>query len=236
MSRLEIKGLRGGYGALDEIVKGIDLSVAPGEVVVVIGPNGAGKSTLLKMVAGLVPFKSGSVGFGDASVRPGDSLSAIAAGLGFVPQEANVFASMSVRENLELGTFLDRRNKRDRIEAQFERFPMLRERSRQSAGSLSGGQRQLLALAIALIGSPRVLLLDEPTAGLSPAAADMLFDMVRQLAAEGLAILMVEQNALAALESADRGVVLMAGQKRMDDAAARLAADPEVRRVFLGRN
>ena len=236
MSRLCVEGLRGGYGALDEIVKGVDLEVSLGEVVVVIGPNGAGKSTLLKMIAGLVPFKAGRVAFGGQAVTPGDPLTAIGAGLGFVPQEANVFASLSVRENLELGAFLDRRSKRERIEAQFERFPMLRERARQPAGSLSGGQRQLLAMAIALIASPRALLLDEPTAGLSPAAADMLFAMVRRLAAEGLAILMVEQNALAALESADRGVVLVSGSKRMDDRAATLACDPEVRRVFLGRD
>jgi ABC-type branched-subunit amino acid transport system ATPase component len=231
---LSISGVAGGYGAGEDIVKGVDLSLAAGELAVIVGPNGAGKSTLLKMIAGLVPVRRGAMRLGDIALPAGDPQGTAAAGVGFVPQERNVFPTMSVRENLELGAYLAPREARARTARMLERFPLLATKARAAAGSLSGGQRQVLALAIALMLTPRVLLLDEPSAGLSPIAADALFDSVRQLAAEGIAILMIEQNALAALAIADRGILMVQGEKVREGAAAGLAADPDMRRLFLG--
>lgn len=231
---LEVTGIRGGYGPNDEIVKGVDLRVEAGEVVVIVGPNGAGKSTFLKMIAGLVPYRSGQVNMAGKILKPGDPRSAIDSQIGFVLQEANVFPSLSVHENLEMGALLDRKEARARIAEQYERFPMLRTKAREAARGLSGGQRQILALALTLVMAPRCLLLDEPTAGLSPAASTNLFETVRQLAQEGMAVLMIEQNALAALEFADRGVVLVSGVKKQEDAAVRLVNDEQTRRLFLG--
>lgn len=231
---LEVTGIRGGYGAQDEIVKGVDLRVNAGEVVVIVGPNGAGKSTFLKLVAGLVSYRAGQVSVGGVVLRPGDPRSAINAHVGLVLQEANVFPSLTIHENLEMGALLDRKRARARIAEQYERFPMLKTKSRDAARGLSGGQRQILALALTLVMGPRCLLLDEPTAGLSPAASTMFFETVRELARGGMAILMIEQNAMAALEHADRGVVLVSGVKKQEGTAAKLINDPETRRLFLG--
>ena len=234
MNALSISGIAGGYGSGEDIVKGVDLTLAAGELAVIVGPNGAGKSTLLKIIAGLVPARRGSMRLEGAALPAGDPQGIAALGLSFVPQERNVFATMSVRENLEIGGYLAPRNVRRRTAELFERFPMLATKARAAAGSLSGGQRQTLALAIALMLTPKVLLLDEPTAGLSPIAATALFDTVLGHAAEGITVLMVEQNALAALAIADRGILMVQGVTAREGPAGELAADPETRRLFLG--
>ncbi len=234
MTDLVVQGICGGYPNAEEIVRGIDLAVRPGELAVIIGPNGAGKSTFLKLVAGLLRPSQGDVRLGGTLLRPGSARLACGLGLGFVPQERNVFASLTVRENLEMGGYLVGNRLPARVDEQVTRFPLLKSRLRDRAGNLSGGQRQILAMAVALMTQPSVLLLDEPTAGLSPAAADEVFALVRDLAASGLAVLMVEQNALLALEYGTRGIVLVAGRKVRDVAADRLLADDEVRHLFLG--
>jgi len=234
MTTLNITEIRGGYGSVDEIVKGIDLEVRASDLAVIIGPNGAGKSTFLKLIAGLLKPKSGQVALDSRTLDGGNAQDACAQGLSFVPQERNVFQSLTVKENLEMGGYLVRDALKARVEAQLERFPLLKPRLKDKAGNLSGGQRQVLAMAVALMTQPSVLLLDEPTAGLSPAAADEVFDLIRDLARQGLAILMVEQNALLALEYGTRGVVLVAGRKLRDSSANDLLADDEIRHLFLG--
>ena len=223
-----------GYGAADEILKGAELLVQPGELVAIVGPNGAGKSTLLKAIAGLLPLKSGTITLDGASLHGLPARERARRGVAFVPQEANIFPSMSVRENLEMGGFVDRRAAGPRIDPLFERFPMLGAKRRQAARTLSGGQRQVLAMAMALMVQPRLLLLDEPSAGLSPKAADALFADIAAIHAEGTAVVMVEQNAYEALGIADNAVVLVDGRTARTGPARALAADPEVRRLFLG--
>jgi len=234
MTALKIRDMRGGYASADEIVKGIDLDVFKRDLAVIIGPNGAGKSTFLKLVAGLLTPKTGQVEIGDNALRGGSALSACEHGLSFVPQERNVFQSLTVLENLEMGGFLVKSQLKARIDEQLTKFPQLKARLKDKAGNLSGGQRQVLAMAVALMTNPRVLLLDEPTAGLSPAAADDIFGLIRELALQGLIVLMVEQNALLALEYGNRGIVLAAGRKLRDDTASNLLADDEIRHLFLG--
>ncbi len=224
-----------GYGAADEILKGVDLSVAQGELVTIIGPNGAGKSTLLKAVAGLLGLKSGQITLEGARIDQLHARERARRGIAFVPQEANVFPTMSVWENLEMGGFVNPRQIRARIDAMLQRFPMLAEKRRAAARTLSGGQRQILAMAMALMVQPRLLLLDEPSAGLSPVAAAALFDTIAAIHAEGTAIAMVEQNALEGLAIADTGLVLVDGRNALRGPAADLAADPSVRRLFLGQ-
>ncbi|MCX7383592.1 MAG: ABC transporter ATP-binding protein [Alphaproteobacteria bacterium] len=223
-----------GYGAADEILKGASITVRPGEMVAIIGPNGAGKSTLLKAIAGLLRLKSGSIQLEDQEIAALDPRSRARLGIAFVPQEANIFPTMTVRENLEMGGFLEPKSAPARIEALFVRFPMLAEKRRQAARTLSGGQRQILAMAMALMVHPKLLLLDEPSAGLSPKAAEALFDSIAAIHAEGTAIAMVEQNAQEALAIADTGVVLVDGRTALVGVAREMAADPEVRRMFLG--
>jgi branched-chain amino acid transport system ATP-binding protein len=235
MTTLSASDVCGGYATAELIVKGVDLTVSPRELAVIIGPNGAGKSTFLKLLAGLLPKRTGQVSIDGAALPPGDAHMACERGVSFVPQERNVFASLSVQENLEMGGYLLRSGVKARIEEQLMRFPVLRGKLREKAGNLSGGQRQVLAVALALMTNPSVLLLDEPTAGLSPAAAKDIFVLIRDLAASGLAILMVEQNALLALEYGTRGVVLVAGRKVRDDTAATVLEDGEIRHLFLGR-
>ncbi len=234
MSLLEIKGLRGGYAAADEIVKGADLTVAVGEIVALIGPNGAGKSTLLKLVAGLLQPSGGQVLFKGRDIAGLGAPAISRQGLSFVPQERNVFGTMTVAENLEMGGFVDGAHARKRMAELYERFPMLAEKRRAAARTLSGGQRQILAMAIALMNAPDLLLLDEPTAGLSPRAAEELFGTILALNKTGVAILMVEQNALEALSVSARAYVLVQGRPEREGRAAELAADPTVRDLFLG--
>jgi branched-chain amino acid transport system ATP-binding protein len=231
---LEADGLVAGYGAADEILKGAALQVAHGELVAIIGPNGAGKSTLLKAVAGLLALKRGTILLNGADLVGLPARARARAGLAFVPQEANVFPTMTVRENLEIGGFVAPREAGRRIESLFTRFPVLADKRRQAARTLSGGQRQILAMAMALMVQPRLLLLDEPSAGLSPVAAEALFQEIRAIHREGTAIAMVEQNAQEALDIADRGVILVDGRTVRTGTASVLAGDPEVRRLFLG--
>jgi branched-chain amino acid transport system ATP-binding protein/neutral amino acid transport system ATP-binding protein len=234
MSLLDILGLRGGYQAADEIVKGADLRVDKGEIVALIGPNGAGKSTLLKLVAGLLRPSGGRILFKGSDIAGLGAPQISRAGLSFVPQERNVFGTMSVAENLEMGGYTDRAHARRRMAELYQRFPMLAEKRRAAARTLSGGQRQILAMAIALMNSPDLLLLDEPTAGLSPRAAEELFGTILALNRSGVAILMVEQNALEALSVSARAYVLVQGRPQREGSAAELAADPTVRDLFLG--
>jgi len=236
MSLLEVSGLRGGYAAADEIVKGADLRVAPGEIVALIGPNGAGKSTLLKLVAGLLRPSGGTVLFKGRDIAGLAAPDISRRGLSFVPQERNVFGTMTIAENLEMGGYIDGARARQRIAELYERFPMLGEKRRAAARTLSGGQRQILAMAIALMNAPDLLLLDEPTAGLSPRAAEELFGTIIALNRSGVAILMVEQNALEALSVSARAYVLVQGRPERDGRAAELADDPTVRDLFLGGN
>jgi branched-chain amino acid transport system ATP-binding protein len=234
MGLLTVCGVVAGYSASDEILKGVDLAVDKGEIVTVIGPNGAGKSTLLKSIAGLLKPKSGTISLADRRIdgRPAREISAL--GIAFVPQEHNIFPTMSVAENLEIGGYVDRRRAQGRIAALFERFPMLAQKRRHAARTLSGGQRQVLAMAMALMVEPALLLLDEPSAGLSPIAAEMLFATIGAINRDGVAIAMVEQNAREALAIADRAYILVDGRNSRSGKARDLAADPEVRRLFLG--
>ena len=234
MTLLDVRGVVAGYSAADEILKSVDLALDAGEIVSVIGPNGAGKSTLLKVIAGILHPSHGSVHLSGHEITGLAPRAISALGLAFVPQEANVFPSMSVRENLEMGGFVDPRGARAKIDGIFTRFPMLAEKRRHAARTLSGGQRQILAMAMALMVSPAVLLLDEPSAGLAPRAAEILFDTIRAINAEGVAIAMVEQNAREALALAGRAYILVDGRNSRTGVAAELARDPDVRRIFLG--
>ena len=234
MTALQVENVVAGYGAHDEILRGVSLHAEAGEIVVIIGPNGAGKSTLLKVIAGLLRPRGGEIRFQAGAIgglRPRD---VARRGIAYVPQEANVFATMSIQDNLEVSGWLDRAGWRARAAANFRRFPVLAGRRHLAARSLSGGQRQTLAMAMGLMVHPALLLLDEPSAGLSPQAAEALFDAIRTINAEGMTILMVEQNALAALRIARRAYVLVDGANARDGSAAALAAEPEVRRLFLG--
>lgn len=231
---MQATGIVCGYGGAEEILKGVDLTVAAGEMVAIVGPNGAGKSTLLKSIAGMLKLKSGIIEFDGVGIENLSARERAKHGIAFVPQEANIFPTMTVKENLEMGGFIAPGQVKDRIAELFTRFPMLAEKSRQQARTLSGGQRQVLAMAMALMVEPRLLLLDEPSAGLSPKAADTLFDDISAIHSGGTSVAMVEQNAYEALMIADRGVVLVDGRNIRTGPAKQLAADPEVRRMFLG--
>lgn len=234
MGMMLATGVVCGYGAADEILKGVELAVETGEMVAIVGPNGAGKSTLLKSIAGMLKLKSGAIVFDGSEIQTLSTRERAKRGIAFVPQEANIFPTMTVKENLEMGGFVAPEMVSERIEDLFGRFPMLKDKSRQQARTLSGGQRQILAMAMALMVDPKLLLLDEPSAGLSPRAADTLFDDISAIHAGGTSIAMVEQNAYEALMIADRGVVLVDGRNVRSGPAKELAADPEVRRMFLG--
>jgi len=223
-----------GYGRDDQILKGVDLTVGHGEIVAIIGPNGAGKSTLLKTIAGLLRPSRGTISLRGEAINGLPPREVSRRGVAFVPQEQNIFATLSVRENLEMGGWLEPSETHRRIDEVFARFPMLTERRSRAARTLSGGQRQVLAMAMALMVQPAVLLLDEPSAGLSPVAAEALFETIQTINREGLAIAMVEQNATQALQIAHRATILVDGRNNRDGAAAALAADPEIRRIFLG--
>ena len=231
---LAVDGVVAGYGAAEQILKGTSLTVAPGEIVSIIGPNGAGKSTLLKTIAGLVQARDGTIRLKGGDVTRENALGRAKAGIGFVPQERNVFGAMTVTENLEISGFQEPGKVRERSEQMYARYPMLAEKRKALARTLSGGQRQILAMAMGLMNAPALLLLDEPTAGLSPKAADELFDAIVALNKGGLPILMVEQHALEALQISTRGYVLVSGRNSREGAGPALATDPEIRRLFLG--
>ena len=231
---LEVREVVAGYGEA-EILRGVSLSVPPGGFVTVIGPNGAGKSTLLKTVYGLLHPRSGTVrldGDHDLTARKPHEVTRL--GLNYVPQIDNVFPSLSVLENLEVGALTTGRARRARIERMLEWFPLLRERRWQRAGTLSGGQRKLLALARALVTEPRLLLLDEPSAGLAPAAVDEVFAKLVEIHERGIAIVMVEQNARRSLALSDYGYVLDAGRNRYEGPGRELLRDPNVVDLYLG--
>jgi branched-chain amino acid transport system ATP-binding protein/neutral amino acid transport system ATP-binding protein len=223
-----------GYGRGDEILKGVHLTVEDGDIVAIIGPNGAGKSTLLKTIAGLLHPARGSITLRGEPIHGLAPREISRRGVAFVPQEQNVFATLSVRENLEMAGWIEPVATCRRIEEVFTRFPLLAECRSRAARTLSGGQRQVLAMAMALMVHPTVLLLDEPSAGLSPAAAETLFATIQSINHDGIAIALVEQNATQALEIAHRASILVDGRNNRDGAAADLAADPDIRRLFLG--
>ena len=234
MSLLVATGVVAGYGAQDEILKGVDLVVDKDEVVCVIGPNGAGKSTLLNAIAGLLRPKSGSVTLNGRDIAGLPAREIARLGLAYVPQEFNVFPTLSVRENLEIGGYIDGKAAMPRIEGVLARFPPLIGKQRHAARTLSGGERQMLAMAMALMVEPAVLLLDEPSAGLSPVAAERLFDAIVEIHKDGVAVAIVEQNANEALAISDRAYLLVDGKNSRTGAAKALAADAEIRRLFLG--
>lgn len=234
MSLLAVDGVVAGYGRHDTILKGVNMEVAAGEIVALLGPNGAGKSTLLKAIAGVVRTREGRMLFSgdDLTGMPPREVSRL--GVAYVPQEANIFPSLTIAENLEIGGYLDRAEIQARRERVYDTMPDLRARRAATGRSLSGGQRQMLAVGMAMMVAPKLLLLDEPSAGLSPAAAEELFDLLGSINKEGVAIALVEQNALAALEVADRAYILVDGLVSRAGPARALAADADIRRVFLG--
>lgn len=231
---LSVTNVVAGYGAHDEVLKGVGMTVAERELVVLIGPNGAGKSTLLKAIAGFLKPREGAIIFEGKPIGGLRPREITRQGVAFVPQEANVFPSLTIEANLEMGGYVDRRATKERMQAAYVRFPILAERRKQEARTLSGGQRQMLAMAMALMAAPRLMLLDEPSAGLSPAASQELFALIKGLQREGMTVIMVEQNALDALEIADRGYLLVDGSNAREGDARALAADAEVRHAFLG--
>lgn len=233
MSLLSVENLVAGYGPVD-ILQGVSLSVDVGRIAVIVGPNGAGKSTAMKAIFGLAEVRGGKVMFdgGEITRLPADAL--VGRGIAYVPQERNVFRSLSVRENLEMGAFLKPGNIARRIEEVLVLFPPLREKLRQPAGELSGGQRQMVAMGRALMLEPRLLMLDEPTAGLSPLYMDQIFDRIIAVNKTGVGVLLVEQNAKQALAIGHTGYVLATGRNRFTDSAANLLANREVAESFLG--
>ncbi len=233
MSFLIGEGMTGGYGGAD-ILHDCTISVEKGEVAVIVGPNGAGKSTAMKAIFGMLDLREGMVRLGERDITGLTPQERVRAGMGFVPQTGNVFRTLTVEENLEMGAFIREDDFRDTLEQVFALFPVLAEKRRQPAGELSGGQRQQVAVGRALMTKPAVLMLDEPTAGVSPIVMDDLFDKIIDVANTGIAILMVEQNARQALAIADKGYVLVQGRNRYTDTGEALLANPEVRRSFLG--
>ena len=233
MSLLRLERVTGGYGEAD-ILHGVSLEVAGDEIVAIVGPNGAGKSTAMKAVFGLVTVRDGRVWFDGEDLKGRRTVDIVKRGICFVPQSENVFPTLTVEENLEMGAFLRPSGLDEAKRKVFELFPPLAERKRQPAGTLSGGQRQMVAIGRALMLDPKLLLLDEPTAGLSPKFIGQIFDIVRAVRDFGVAILMVEQNAKQALAVADRGYVLATGQNRYEGPGRALLADREVAEMFLG--
>ena len=227
------EAMTGGYGAAD-ILHGCTIAVEKGEIAVIVGPNGAGKSTAMKAVFGMLKLRQGSVRLMGEDITALSPQARVRKGMGFVPQVNNVFPTMSVEENLEMGALIRRDDFSDTMAQVYDLFPILKQKRHQAAGELSGGQRQQVAVGRALMTRPTVLMLDEPTAGVSPIVMDELFDRIIEIARTGISILMVEQNARQALEIADRGYVLVQGQNRFTDTGKALMADPEVRRSFLG--
>ena len=233
MSFLSGANMHGGYGGGD-ILRGCTVAVDKREIVVMVGPNGAGKSTAMKALFGMVRLREGEVRLAGKAITHLSPQGRVKRGMAFVPQTGNIFTTMTVQENLEMGAFLRRDDISESMERVFELFPVLGEKRRQTAGELSGGQRQQVAIGRALMTQPDVLMLDEPTAGVAPIVMDELFDRILEIRQAGIAVLMVEQNARQALAIADRGFVLVTGENRHTDSGRALLANPEVRRSFLG--
>jgi branched-chain amino acid transport system ATP-binding protein len=231
---LEVRGLCAGYGET-EVLRGVDLTVATGEVVAVLGSNGVGKSTLNRAISGLLRARAGSIRFDGDPIEAEKPGAIVARGLIHVPEGRRIFPNLSVRENLDLGSYRRaadrRRQNRERV---FAIFPRLSERSGQRAGTLSGGEQQLLAIGRGLMAEPRLLILDEPSLGLSPLLVEELFALIKRIHIDGISILLVEQNVVQSLEVADRAYILAEGQFVMSGTAATIGADPELKRTYLG--
>ncbi len=234
MAFFEGNNMTGGYGDGPDIINSCSVNVDKGEIVAILGPNGAGKSTAMKAMLGLLNLKSGSVVIEDQDISKFSPQERVQRGISFVPQTKNVFSELTVRENLEIGGFLRKDDIDIVINQIYELFPILAEKRDQVVGQLSGGQRQQVALGRALMIQPSVLMLDEPTAGVSPIVMDELFEHIVKVKKTGVAIIMVEQNAKQALSISDRGYVLVTGENKFEGSGKELLNDPEVRRSFLG--
>jgi branched-chain amino acid transport system ATP-binding protein len=233
MPIIEVKDVVGGYGGVP-ILNGVNIAIEQSDIGVIVGPNGAGKSTTLKAIFGLLRVSAGHVVFNGQEITNALPDKLVPQGLSFVPQEKNVFTSLTVEENLEMGAFIRRDDISDTLEEVFGMFPVLKEKRRQPAGELSGGQRQMVAMGRALMSKPKLLMLDEPSAGLSPRYVLEIFEKIVAVNKAGVAILMVEQNARQALAFASRGFVLAQGQNRFTGTGHELIADPDVAKSFLG--
>jgi branched-chain amino acid transport system ATP-binding protein len=227
------EAMTGGYGGAD-ILHACTIAVEMGQIAVIVGPNGAGKSTAMKAVFGMLRLREGQVRLNGEDITALTPQARVGKGMGFVPQTSNIFPSMTVEENLEMGAYTRTDDFKGTMAQIYDLFPILKQKRRQAAGELSGGQRQQVAVGRALMTRPSVLMLDEPTAGVSPIVMDELFDRIIEIARTGISILMVEQNARQALAIADKGYVLVQGRNRFTDTGEALLADPEVRRSFLG--
>ncbi len=228
------ENMTGGYGSGADILHDCTVAVDKGQIAVIVGPNGAGKSTAMKAVFGMLNLRKGRVCIDGRDITALSPQDRVAQGMAFVPQTNNIFTSLTVEENLEMGAFLRRDDISATMEQVYELFPILRDKRRQAAGELSGGQRQQVAVGRALMTRPQVLMLDEPTAGVSPIVMDELFDRIIEVARTGISILMVEQNARQALAIADKGYVLVQGRNAYTDTGRALLENPEVRKSFLG--
>ena len=230
---LSAENMLGGYGETT-ILNDCSISVKKGEIAVIVGPNGAGKSTAMKAIFGMLDLRAGNIIFDGKDISDLKPQERVKSGMGFVPQTHNVFTSMTVLENLEIGGFTNQENLSKNISEVFKLFPVLEEKQKQLGGELSGGQRQQVAVGRALMTNPKLLMLDEPTAGVSPLVVKELFEKIISIARTGIAILMVEQNARQALEIADNGFVLVQGENKYTDKGSKLLSNKEVRKAFLG--
>lgn len=232
---LKIKGLQVNYGGI-QAVKGVDMEVQQGELVTLIGANGAGKTTTMKAITGLKPYSAGDIEYDGKSIKGVPSHELLKRGLAMVPEGRGIFARMSIIENMQMGAYL--RNDKEQIKKDVDRmfgfFPRLKERATQLAGTLSGGEQQMLAMARAILSKPKLLLLDEPSMGLSPIMVEKIFEVVRTISKEGITVLLVEQNARLALQAADRGYVMDSGTVTMSGDAKQMLDDPKVRAEYLG--
>ncbi|WP_372094784.1 ABC transporter ATP-binding protein [Tistrella mobilis] len=231
---LEVAGLKAGYGGV-EVLRGIDLAVGAGEIVAVLGSNGVGKTTINKVLSGVLSARAGQITFEGRRLDGVDAAAIVEAGLIQVPEGRKIFPNLDIQENLELGSYRRARKNRARnLERVYETFPRLRERRSQAAGTLSGGEQQMLAIGRGMMAEPRLLILDEPSLGLSPLLVEEMFTLIRRLNADGMPIMLVEQNVVQSLEIANRTYIIENGLVTMSGPAAEIAADPELRRAYLG--